>query len=86
VCAIICDYVCAKLATWVKSGQKVGKESTKPLGFMIPYYFYIYYISSHDFSAIRLLELTSIYLLQKRHTKLVAERSYHLRCGQGNLL
>jgi len=53
---------------------------------MIPYYFYIYYISSHDFGAIRLLELTSIYLLWKRHTKLVAERSYHLRYGQGNLL
>jgi hypothetical protein len=53
---------------------------------MIPYYFYIYYISLYDFSAIRLLELTSIYLLWKRHTKLVAERSYHLRCGQGNLL
>ena len=53
---------------------------------MIPYYFYIYYISLHDFGAIRLLELTSIYLLRKRHIKLVAERSYYLRCGQGNLL
>ena len=50
------------------------------------YYFYIYYISSHDFGAIRLLELTSIYLLRKRYIKLVAERSYYLRCGQGNLL
>jgi hypothetical protein len=33
-------------------GQKVDKESTKPLGFIMPYYFYIYYISSNDFAAI----------------------------------
>jgi hypothetical protein len=28
----------------------------------------------------------SIYLLREHYTKLVAERSYHLRCGQAFLL
>jgi hypothetical protein len=35
-----------------ESGRKVGKESTKPLGFIMPHYFYIYHISSIDFAAI----------------------------------
>jgi hypothetical protein len=33
--------------------KKVGEGSTKPPGFTIPHYFYIYYISSHDFGAIQ---------------------------------
>ena len=41
------------LATWVKSGRKVGEESTKPLGFTMPHYFYIHNISLDDFSAIQ---------------------------------
>jgi hypothetical protein len=36
-----------------KSGQKVGKRRAKPLGFTIPYYFYIYNISSNDSAAIQ---------------------------------
>ena len=35
------------------SGQKVSERSTKPLGFIIPHYFYIYNISSNDFDAIK---------------------------------
>jgi len=53
ICAIIYDYVYAKLATWVKSSQKVGEGSIKPLIFTIPHYFYIYNISSYDFDAIQ---------------------------------
>jgi hypothetical protein len=34
------------------SGRKVGEESTKPPGFIMPHYFYIYYISFNDFAAI----------------------------------
>jgi hypothetical protein len=47
VCAIIYKYVSSH-----KSGQKVGKESTKPLGFTMPHCFYIYNISSNDSAAI----------------------------------
>jgi hypothetical protein len=36
-----------------KSGRKVGKRRAKPLGFTIPYYFYIYNISSNDSAAIQ---------------------------------
>jgi hypothetical protein len=35
-----------------KSSQKVGKGSTKPPGFTMPYYFYIYTISICNSSAI----------------------------------
>jgi hypothetical protein len=35
-----------------ESGRKVGEESTKPLGFTTPHYFYMYNISSDDFTAI----------------------------------
>ena len=35
------------------SGRKVGERSTKLLGFIVPHYFYIYNISSHDFGAIQ---------------------------------
>jgi hypothetical protein len=35
-----------------KSGQKVSKESTKPLGFTVSHYFYIYNISSDNSTAI----------------------------------
>jgi hypothetical protein len=31
-----------------KSGQKVSKKRAKPLGFTMPYYFYIYNISSNN--------------------------------------
>ena len=41
------------LATWVKSGRKVGEESTKPPGFTVPHCFYIYNISSDDSAAIQ---------------------------------
>ena len=41
------------LATWVKSGRKVGEESTKPLGFTMPHYFYMHNISLDDFGAIQ---------------------------------
>jgi hypothetical protein len=36
-----------------KSGQKVSKGSTKPLGFIILYYFHINSISICDFGAIQ---------------------------------
>jgi hypothetical protein len=35
-----------------KSSQKVSKRRAKPLGFIMPYYFYIYNISSNDSIAI----------------------------------
>jgi hypothetical protein len=35
-----------------ESGRKVGEGSSKPLGFTIPHYFYIYNISLDDFTAI----------------------------------
>ena len=35
------------------SGRKVGERSTKLLGFIVPHYFYIYNISSHDFGVIQ---------------------------------
>ena len=35
-----------------ESGRKVGEGNTKPPGFTTPYYFYIYNISSDDFTAI----------------------------------
>jgi hypothetical protein len=35
------------------SGRKVGERTTKPPGFTMPRYFYIYNISSHDFGAIQ---------------------------------
>jgi hypothetical protein len=47
LCAIVYKYVSSH-----KSGQKVGKESTKPLGFTMPHCFYIYNISSDDSAAI----------------------------------
>jgi hypothetical protein len=36
-----------------QSGRKVGERSTKPPGFTIPYYFYMYNISSDDFAVIQ---------------------------------
>jgi hypothetical protein len=36
-----------------ESSQKVSKGSTKPLGSITLYYFYIYYISIYDFGAIQ---------------------------------
>jgi hypothetical protein len=48
---------------------------------------FIYIIYLHTILVqLRLLELKSIYLLWEHYTKLVAERSYHLPCGQGILL
>ena len=41
------------LTTWVKSGRKVSEESTKPLGFTMPHYFYMHNISLDDFGAIQ---------------------------------
>jgi hypothetical protein len=35
-----------------ESGRKVGEGSTKPPGLTMPHYFYIYNISSNDFTAI----------------------------------
>ena len=48
-------YLCKgkALAIWVKSGRKVGEESTKPPGFTVPHCFYIYNISSDDSAAIQ---------------------------------
>ena len=53
----------------------------------MPHYFYIYNISSYDFGAIQTLR-AEIYIFTTgtHHIKLVAERSYHLRCGQVFLL
>jgi hypothetical protein len=64
------------------SCQKVGERSTKPLGFVMPYCFYIYNISSHDFGVFRLPKLKSIYLLRERCMKSIAERSYSLLWGR----
>jgi len=36
-----------------ESGRKVGEGSSKPLGFTIPHYFYIYNISSNNSAAIQ---------------------------------
>jgi hypothetical protein len=35
-----------------ESGRKVGKGSTKPPGFTMPHYFYMYNISLDDFTMI----------------------------------
>jgi hypothetical protein len=51
VFAIVYKYVCI-IPSLYKSGQKVGKRRPKPLGFTIPYYFYIYNISFDDSAAI----------------------------------
>jgi hypothetical protein len=52
VCAIICKYICA-MPSLHKSGRKVSKRRPKPLGFTVPYYFYMYNISSDDSAAIQ---------------------------------
>jgi len=44
-----------------QSSRKVSERSTKPLGFTIPYYFYIYNISSDDFAVIQTIR-AEIYL------------------------
>jgi hypothetical protein len=52
MCVIICEYICV-MSLLYKSGRKVGERRAKPLGFTVPYYFYIYNISSDDSAAIQ---------------------------------
>jgi hypothetical protein len=56
----VCDYMQVRLCKgkpsshhMSQSGRKVGKRSTKPPGFTIPYYFYIYNISLDNFAVIQ---------------------------------
>jgi len=64
VCAMVCEYVYAKASPrhiMSQSSRKVSERSTKPPGFTIPYYFYIYNISSDDFAVIQTIR-AEIYL------------------------
>jgi hypothetical protein len=56
VCAIICAYLYIKVkpsSHESRVSRKVSERSIKPLGFTKPHYFYIYNISSYDFTAIQ---------------------------------
>ena len=64
VIATVCEYVYAKASPrhiMSQSSRKVSERSTKPPGFTIPYYFYIYNISSDDFAVIQTIR-AEIYL------------------------
>jgi hypothetical protein len=64
VCAMVCEYIYAKASPrhiMSQSGRKVSERSTKPPGFTIPCYFYMYNISSDDFAVIQTIR-AEIYL------------------------
>jgi hypothetical protein len=61
---MVCEYIYAKASPrhiMSQSGRKVSERSTKPPGFTIPCYFYMYNISSDDFAVIQTIR-AEIYL------------------------
>jgi hypothetical protein len=68
-----------------ESGRKVGEGSTKPPGFTMPHYFYIYNISLDDFAAIYTTR-AEIYLFTTGTPYKIDSRILVLAStGQGNL-